>query len=176
MCSYDLQCNGLIKIFPSNHHHQSCSKQDLNLSVCMAVCNAYLSVYKGVPAGWCRHHRDQHIQQHFGRSGGLWTWTYGMMSRPMEHQRQLMLLCCYRIKGQVHRLSGVNLLTTDGPLLGMRAVHISVYSCTWFTHLCALADMSTLTITSYLSGHKLHFMWWFYTKLIWSIFSTMSIS
>ncbi len=63
---------------------------------------------EGVPVGWCWHHRDQHIQQHFHRPGRLWIGACGMIFVwPLIHSHG------NRAKGQVHRGNRVHLLITN---------------------------------------------------------------
>lgn len=79
---------------------QSPKWESLHFASTVQVCNCiYVQtllssswLLKGVPAGWCRYHRDQHFQQHVHRPGRLRTWTHGMMSL-LDHSLACMEPC-----------------------------------------------------------------------------------
>lgn len=85
--------------------HFACSVQICNCIYVQALLSSFW-LLKGVPAGWCWYHRDQHVQQHVHRTGRLRTWTHGMMSL-LDHSS-----CWYVILdvGQGHRGVGLTVL------------------------------------------------------------------
>lgn len=89
-----------------------------------------LCLCAGVPAGWGRYHRDQHIQQHLHCSGRLWTGTHGMTSTDPDQSDLLMQSRHCRDKGQTHRLTSVNSLTCE------ESLHFSKQLSTFHPVLC----------------------------------------